>query len=185
MIPYGAPELAAAFRTVRGNTITIAEEIPESDYGFVPAPGARSVTRLLTHIAVAPRMQLDIHRTHRLTTFDGYNYFGMRGQLLAEEERARPKSELLALLTVEGEHFATWLASLDDAFLAELVVQPGLTPRSRFEGILSAKEHEMHHRGQLMLIQRMLGIVPHLTRTANERREAMRQRALAGSGAAV
>jgi len=30
--------------------------------------------------------------------------------------------------------------------------------------LLSAKEHEMHHRAQLMLIERLLGIVPHLTR---------------------
>ncbi len=35
--------------------------------------------------------------------------------------------------------------------------------RSRFEMILSVKEHEMHHRGQLMLVERMVGIVPHLT----------------------
>ena len=35
--------------------------------------------------------------------------------------------------------------------------------------LLGVKEHEMHHRGQLMMVQRMLGIVPHLTR----QREAM------------
>jgi uncharacterized damage-inducible protein DinB len=33
---------------------------------------------------------------------------------------------------------------------------------SRFDMILSVKEHEMHHRGQLMLIERVLGITPHL-----------------------
>jgi len=35
------------------------------------------------------------------------------------------------------------------------------------------KEHEMHHRGQLMLIQRMLSITPHLTREQEARRAAM------------
>ena len=35
--------------------------------------------------------------------------------------------------------------------------------------IMSVKEHEMHHRGQLMLIERMLGIVPHLTRQMQQR----------------
>jgi uncharacterized damage-inducible protein DinB len=34
----------------------------------------------------------------------------------------------------------------------------------------NVKEHEMHHRGQLMLIKRIPGIVPRLTR----KREAMR-----------
>ncbi len=48
---------------------------------------------------------------------------------------------------------------------------PGMTPtsKSRFEMILSVKEHEMHHRGQLMLIERLLGIVPHLTREMQSR----------------
>jgi uncharacterized damage-inducible protein DinB len=35
--------------------------------------------------------------------------------------------------------------------------------------IMSLKEHEMHHRAQLMLMQRMIGQVPHLTRAMQER----------------
>jgi uncharacterized damage-inducible protein DinB len=42
--------------------------------------------------------------------------------------------------------------------------------------LLGAKEHEMHHRGQLMLLQRLIGQVPHLTR----QRQAMRAQAAAG-----
>ena len=49
---------------------------------------------------------------------------------------------------------------------------PGGDPpaKTRFEMLMSVKEHEMHHRGQLMLMQRMIGLVPHLTR---RRQEAM------------
>jgi uncharacterized damage-inducible protein DinB len=41
-----------------------------------------------------------------------------------------------------------------------------MTPptKSRFEMILGVKEHEMRHRGQLMVMERMVGVVPHLTR---------------------
>ena len=45
---------------------------------------------------------------------------------------------------------------------------------------MGMKEHEMHHRGQLMLIQRLIGQVPHLTRQTQERwaaRAAEQQRA--------
>jgi hypothetical protein len=59
-----------------------------------------------------------------------------------------------------------------DEFLAERVTVPsGMMPptKTRFEMLLGGKEHEMHHRGQLMLIERMLGIVPHLTRQMQER----------------
>ena len=34
MIAYGGRELAKAFRTVRGNTVQIAEDIPEDQYDF-------------------------------------------------------------------------------------------------------------------------------------------------------
>lgn len=48
--------------------------------------------------------------------------------------------------------------------------------------LMSTKEHEMHHRGQLMLVERMLGITPHLTRQMEERRAAaMRQPRVAGA----
>ena len=40
---------------------------------------------------------------------------------------------------------------------------------TRFDLLLAAKEHEMHHRGQLMLIERINGIVPHITRRMQER----------------
>ena len=41
--------------------------------------------------------------------------------------------------------------------------------KTRFEMLLGVKEHEMHHRAQLMTMQRMLGQVPHLTRQMQER----------------
>ena len=57
MIAYGGAELARAYRTVRGNTLQIAEDIPDDKYGFVPAPGARSVSQLLAHIAYSAKLQ--------------------------------------------------------------------------------------------------------------------------------
>ena len=47
MTYYGAKELAASFRTVRKNTIQIAEEIPETKYEFRAAPDTRSVAQTL------------------------------------------------------------------------------------------------------------------------------------------
>jgi len=79
------------------------------------------------------------------------------------------------LLTSSGEKFAAWLDGLSDAFLAERVEMPAGAPvasKSRFELILGVKEHEMHHRGQLMMIERMIGVVPHLTRSMQARRAA-------------
>jgi uncharacterized damage-inducible protein DinB len=42
---------------------------------------------------------------------------------------------------------------------------------------MGVKEHEMHHRGQLMLIERMVGVVPHLTREMQARMAQMNAQA--------
>ena len=44
MLCYGAKDLARAYRTVRANTVKAAEEIPESQLDFAPAPGTRSMS---------------------------------------------------------------------------------------------------------------------------------------------
>src|SRR6516225_7906837 len=51
MNPYGPKQLADSMRTVRKNTILIAEDIPEKDYSYRPTPESRSVAEILVHIA--------------------------------------------------------------------------------------------------------------------------------------
>jgi uncharacterized damage-inducible protein DinB len=167
---YAASELATAFRTVRKNTIHIAEDIPEDKYDFVPAPGVRSVCEQFAHIAFAPMVQEDMHRVHRVTTLKGYDFGQIVGLSVAKEKVPRAKGEIIAVLNSEGERIASWLGSLSPEFLEERFTDgSGETSRTRFESLLGIKEHEMHHRAQLMLIERMLGITPHLTRQREER----------------
>ena len=183
MSQYGSTELANAFRTVRRNTVQIAEEIPEDQYDFVAAPGVRSVSSLLRHIAFGNMIYDDMHRDKRVTTLKGYDFGAIVGRAEAEEKKPRSKAEIVQLLKTEGERFAKWLESLSPEFLGETFTDPtGQMPRTRLESLLGAKEHEMHHRGQLMLIQRMLGIVPHLTR---QRTERIQQRQAAAAAAAA
>jgi uncharacterized damage-inducible protein DinB len=171
MLPYGAKELAAAFRTVRTNTLQIANEIPDTKYDFKAAPDVRTVAQLLTHIAFGSEFALAVH-PQRLTTLAGFNFPQFIGPIMAEEQKPRSKAELLELLKTRGEAFASWLDSLDEATLGERVSFPDGTSKTRLEMIMGVKEHEMHHRGQLMLIERMVGVVPHLTRAMQERMAA-------------
>jgi uncharacterized damage-inducible protein DinB len=175
MTAYSGKELANAFRTVRKNTVQVAEDIPESQYGHVAAPECKSVGRMLTHIAVAQGFWDDIHRKQRRTTMQGIDFVAMGERAEANESKPRSKTEIVELLRTEGEQFAAWLETLTPEFLAEMVTEgDGKTAKSRFESLLGVKEHEMHHRAQLMLIERQLGIVPHLTRQRNERIAQMR-----------
>ncbi len=103
---------------------------------------------------------------------EGFDFPAMMAELGAEEAKPRTRSQVIAMLDDEGKIWATFLDGVSDEFLAEAVSFPpefSQPPKSRLEMMLSVKEHEMHHRGQVMVIQRMLGIVPHLTRQREAR----------------
>jgi uncharacterized damage-inducible protein DinB len=181
MTNYGAAELAASFSTVRKNTLVMANEIPEDKYGFAPVPGWRSIADLLKHIAWAPMTYEDMHINKRLNTLKGYDFTAIFKARADKERPQLAKAEIIDLLKSEGDRVAKYLGALNAAFLNETFTDAmGQNPKTRFEQLLSIKEHEMHHRGQLMLIQRMIGLVPHLTR---ERDERARQRAAAQKAA--
>jgi uncharacterized damage-inducible protein DinB len=165
MTYYGAKHLADSFRTVRKNTLAIAEEIPEDKYGFKATPEVMSVGEMLAHLAVSPMWQIDAHG-QKMEHLD-FAFFGARMQQgKAEEQLLRTKAEIVAALTENGEKFAAFLEGLDEAALQSVVTFPPQagSAKTRFEMLLGPKEHEMHHRGQLMLVQRLLGQVPPLTR---------------------
>jgi uncharacterized damage-inducible protein DinB len=176
MTYYGPKELASALRTVRKNTIQIAEEIPEEKYSFSPTPDTRSVAQILVHVGMMPRFSKTLVGSGSFPP--DFNFLKLREDMAAEEAKPRTKAELIEWLRETGEDYAAWVESLSDDYLGGVITFPaGAQPptRTRFEMITSAKEHEMHHRAQLMLIERLLGITPHLTRQAQERFAAMRE----------
>ena len=169
---YTGKDLADSFRTVRKNTIVIANDIPEDKYDFRPSVGTRSVGELLSHVALAYSFQYQLQAVERRSTLEGFDFPSLMQRLAAEEKQPRTKAQVIDLLNASGEKWAGWLQGLTDEFLGERVQMPkGATPpsRTRFEMVMSVKEHEMHHRGQLMLIERLVGIVPHLTREMQAR----------------
>jgi uncharacterized damage-inducible protein DinB len=177
MTYYGAKHLADSFRTVRKNTLAIAEEIPEDKYGFKATPEVMSVGEMLAHLAVSPMWHLDVHG--RKIEHVDFAFFGARTQQSQLEQQAlRTKADIVRALTEHGDKFAAFVEGLDEATLQSIVSFPPQVghPKTRFEMLLGAKEHEMHHRGQLMLVQRLLGQVPHLTRA----RQHMQAQAAAG-----
>jgi uncharacterized damage-inducible protein DinB len=168
---YGAKRLADSFRTVRKNTLTIAEEIPEDKYSFRAAPEVMSVGEMLAHLAISPMWQIDVH-TNKVAHIDFAMFQTGMQKAAAEQQALRSKADIIRALKENGERFASFLEGVDEATLASSVsFPPPLEPstKSRFEMLLGPKEHEMHHRAQLMLVQRLLGQVPHLTRARQER----------------
>jgi uncharacterized damage-inducible protein DinB len=175
MTYYGGRELADAFRTVRKNTIQIAEDIPEDKYGYRATADVQTVAEELAHVACATLWQQQAHGVDHKTfiTFEDFGAYMARGAEV--EQTLTSKAQVLDALRTHGDAFASFLESLTEEQLAERVsFPPPIQPSSktRFEMLLSAKEHEMHHRAKLMVIERLVGIVPHLTRARQQRMAA-------------
>ena len=174
MTYYGASELARSFRVVRKNTLAIAEDIPEDKYDYRPTSESRSVREILAHITVASQRSHRGHAVQKITTFAGIDWpTYIRERQEQEQQLAQlSKAQLIEHLRTDGE---AWGAYLDTVSEQELAVPIPFSPpaeppiKSRFEMLLSAKEHEMHHRAQLMVFERLLGLVPHLTRQRQAR----------------
>jgi len=168
---YNGKDLARAFRTVRNNTIIIAEEIPEDKYGFRVVEGTRSVAETLAHLATSTEWASYLHG-QRLPAVQFEVFMSTMQKAAAAAAALKTKAQIVGALKADGEKFASFLESFPDEALAERVQYPaGMQPpdKSRFEMLMGVKEHEMHHRAQLMVVERMLGIVPHLTRQMQER----------------
>jgi len=174
MTYYGASDLARSFRVVRKNTLALAEDIPEDQYDFRPTPECRSVREILAHIVVSSQRSHRGHAVQKITTFAGIDWpTYIRERQEQERDLARSsKAQLIEFLRADGEAWGAYLDTVPEEELAVLIpFPPPAEPpvKSRFEMLLSAKEHEMHHRGQLMVFERLLGLVPHLTRQRQAR----------------
>ena len=169
---YGAKSLAESFRTVRKNTIQVAQDIPEDKYGFRATPDTMSVAEMLVHLATAPHWAEQLHFVAKMDTVTMEDFGRYRADADAVGATLTGKAAIIDALTSRGEAFAAGLESMTETALGEQVAFAPPIPgpgKSRFEMLLGVKEHEMHHRAQLNLIERMLGIVPHLTRARQQR----------------
>jgi aspartate/tyrosine/aromatic aminotransferase len=121
---YGPTELAASFRTVRKNTLAIAEEIPEEKYSYRPAEGVRTIAEILTHIAFGAKFQEQVIFIEKRTSMEGFDFFKYRDALMADLNKPRSKAEIIALLNAEGEKYAQAVESLSDEFVGQSIMMP-------------------------------------------------------------
>jgi len=168
MTYYGPKELAESFRTVRKNTIQVAQDIPEEKYSYRAAPDTMSVGEMLSHLACTTHWAQQCFFVEKKTNIAMEDFGRWMGELNNKAKALTTKAQIVAALETNGEMFAKQLDGVSEAQLAQAITAPNAT-KSAFEMLLGIKEHEMHHRAQLFLIERMVGIVPHLTRARQER----------------
>jgi uncharacterized damage-inducible protein DinB len=134
---------------VSGQLIALAEAIPEAKYAWRPAPGVRSVSEVLMHIALA-------------------NFYLL--SVTGPKMPAAMTSEGLEKTVTKKADVIGWLKrSLDAVKTARAQLKPGdLERKVKIEGkevtvdgmYLRIIVHDNEHMGQLIAYARMNGIVP-------------------------
>src|SRR5260221_11912843 len=110
MNPYGTQQLASALRTVRKNTILVAEDIPEESYGYRVTPDSRSVAETLLHIAAAPQLDYYVHGSERISSIEDFQLFGtLLKEAPIHEKLTYSKAQIVNLLRTEGENWAAFV----------------------------------------------------------------------------
>ena len=106
MIYYGAREIAESFRTVRRNTIQVAEDIPEDKYSYRAAPDTMSVAEMLSHLACITHWAQQCFFVEKKTNVSMEDFGRWMGELNAQAKALTSKAQILDALKTNGEAFA-------------------------------------------------------------------------------
>ena len=124
MTTYGAKDMAESFRTVRKNTIQVAQDIPEDKYDYRPAEGVMTVGEMLAHLASSTHWAEQLHFVENKSdvTYEDFGRYMAEGA--AVSAGLKTKTDIVAALESRGHDFACKLEQLTDEQLAEHVSFP-------------------------------------------------------------
>ena len=156
-----AETIIGLWKDAREGLIHEVENIPEDQFSFRATPDTRSIAELLQHIIQAQKIL--VGETCRPDT----NL--MRQSMVAHAQEYAPgvhqvtdKNGLIELLRSSMEEAQACLAESADKLDATMTALNG-QPTSKSAFLTFCMSHEMYHRGQLTVFERLLKIEPVLT----------------------
>ena len=156
-----AETIIGLWKDVREGLIQEVEKIPEDQFSFRATPDTRSIAEILQHIVQAQKILVGE------TCRDETNI--MRQSMVAHAQEYAPgvhkvtdKNGLLELLRSSMEETQACIAQSADKLDASMTALNG-QPTSKSAFLTFCVSHEMYHRGQLTVFERLLNIEPVLT----------------------
>lgn len=140
-------DLLRAFDTARGRTVRLAARIPEAALDWAPTPEAFTCADIVRHLAAAERhlfVEVAVGRPSRYPGHDKSLAYGKEG--------------VLAYLDAMHEQSMAVLQTLDDEALERRITTPAGASIPTWRWLQLMAEHEAHHRGQLYLMLRLIGV---------------------------
>ena len=155
-------EICDAWREVRSGFIREVESIPADQFGFRPAEGSRSVLEILQHIVESERV------LSSEICCDDTNLKRAPLELVAQHagqvKAADTRDAILELLGSSLNESMQRVRDFGDEKLEQMMPESNgkqLVKRAMLNLVVG---HEMYHRGQVTVYQRLLGVEPALTK---------------------
>lgn len=149
------------WQDVRNGLIKEAELIPAEQMGFKPAPESRTVIELLHHIIETQRV-LAGEMCRENTNFQR-GFPALMAEFAGNAKEATTKESVLELLRSSLEETKAMVVSFGDANFEQTMTRFDGKQCTKLEMLNFTVAHEMYHRGQLTVYERLLGIEPALT----------------------
>lgn len=158
--------LIESWSEVRAGLMKEVSQIPDGQFSFRATPETRSIAELLQHVVQAQKMM--VGESCRTETNLMRQSFAEHIQEYAPEVAAvGDKNGLLELLRGSMETSEASIRGCGDR-LQERMRRFDGKEVSKFDFLNFAIAHEMYHRGQLTVYERLLGVEPALTQYFNK-----------------
>ena len=160
-------ELLTVWKEVRAGLIAEVEQIPAEQFGFQATPESRSVAGIIRHIVGAQEFLIaELCRPD--TDFKRAPIRELAEKNAAGAHSGGDKEELIGSLKATIESAEEALRAFGEGGLREKV--QGLDGRTMSKLILLYLyiTHEMYHRGQISIYERLMQIEPALTTKVKE-----------------
>ena len=156
-----AQTIIALWKDTRDGLINEVEKIPEDQFSFRATPETRSIAELLQHIVEAQKILVG-ETCRPESNLLRQSFPAHTAEYAPDVKNVTDKNGLLELLRTSMdecvERINGWSDKLDDS-MSRLDGKP--VPKSVF--LTFTVSHEMYHRGQLTVYERLLNIEPVLT----------------------
>ena len=156
-----AETIIALWKDARGGLIEEVERIPEDQFSFRATPDTRSVAEVLHHIISTQKIIVG-EACRPDTNLRRQSFAAHANEYAPGVSEVNDKNGLLELLRSSMDEAATSINSYAD-HLGDTMM--GLTgqPLTKTAFLTFGLSHEMYHRGQLTVFERLLSIEPALT----------------------
>jgi hypothetical protein len=138
-------ELKQGYAEIKGNVMKAAEDMPESDYGFIPGPGSRTYGAAVMHTAQVQAAVCGMAKSEAAPKFDGAK---------------TSKADAIAALKTAFDYCDPIYAAMTDADATKMVKSFGGRERTMFGALDMGVIHSNEMYGTLAVYLRAKNTVP-------------------------